>query len=105
MHSLAPNIFDVNLEIHNNSALPEKVVETVERTRHKWGFVSKLSEAEKWKLASTNDTVSSFTNKPGTGQAKRMPVASTARTTGALVNAGRPRRGAGEHYIRCVAFF
>ncbi|GMF29044.1 unnamed protein product [Phytophthora lilii] len=43
--------------------LPESVVEQTKRTRHRWGFVAKLGEKEKFELATAKDSVGVATRK------------------------------------------
>ncbi|KAE9026456.1 hypothetical protein PR001_g12193 [Phytophthora rubi] len=43
--------------------LPESVVEQTKRTRHRWGFVAKLGEKEKFELATAKDSVGVATKK------------------------------------------
>ncbi|KAG7384314.1 hypothetical protein PHYPSEUDO_002779 [Phytophthora pseudosyringae] len=43
--------------------LPDAVVEQTKRTRHRWGFVTKLGEKEKFELATAKDSVDVATKK------------------------------------------
>ncbi|KAL3663748.1 hypothetical protein V7S43_011163 [Phytophthora oleae] len=43
--------------------LPDSVVEQTKRTRHRWGFVAKLGEKEKFELATAKDSVDVATKK------------------------------------------
>jgi hypothetical protein len=43
--------------------LPDAVVEQTKRTRHKWGFVAKLGERDRFELATTKDSVDVATKK------------------------------------------
>ncbi|EEY63425.1 uncharacterized protein PITG_15155 [Phytophthora infestans T30-4] len=43
--------------------LPDAVVEQTKRTRHQWGFVSKLGDREKFELATAKDSVDVATKK------------------------------------------
>ncbi|GMF52821.1 unnamed protein product [Phytophthora fragariaefolia] len=55
--------------------LPESVVEQTKRTRHRWGFVAKLGEKEKFELATAKDSVGVATKKEdllGSGRAREI---------------------------------
>ncbi|KAG1694429.1 hypothetical protein DVH05_021509 [Phytophthora capsici] len=43
--------------------IPDSVVEQTKRTRHRWGFVAKLGEKEKFELATAKDSVDVATKK------------------------------------------
>jgi hypothetical protein len=43
--------------------IPDDVIEATKRTRHKWTFISKLSEKEQFELATTKDSVDAATKK------------------------------------------
>ncbi|OQR93298.1 hypothetical protein ACHHYP_02676 [Achlya hypogyna] len=45
------------------TGIPQHVLESVQRTKHKWGFVKNLNDSERLHLASTKDTVDITTNK------------------------------------------
>jgi len=43
--------------------IPNDILESIKRTKHKWGFMKKLDEEERFKLATMKDSVDVSTNK------------------------------------------
>ncbi|KAF4322499.1 hypothetical protein BBO99_00002661 [Phytophthora kernoviae] len=65
--------------------LPDAVLEQTKRTRHRWGFVAKLGEKEKFALATAKDSVDVATKKqdllnPGNGASVKKPPREKAET-------------------------
>ncbi|RQM30906.1 hypothetical protein B5M09_009455 [Aphanomyces astaci] len=64
------------LESMYYTKIPQQVLESVHRTKHKWGF--KMNDHERLELASTKDTVDISTNKETTSARPALPSHSTA---------------------------
>lgn len=62
--------------------LPESMVEQTRRTRHTWGFVSKLGERERFDLATAKDSVGVATRKTDLLAGAAVPVARPKRDEG-----------------------
>jgi hypothetical protein len=50
-------------EMYYTRSIPQHVLEGIQRTKHKWGFLKRLNDDERMQLATTKDTVDVSTNK------------------------------------------
>ena len=61
--------------------IPQHYIDSTKRTKHKWNFASRMTQAEKIKLASMKDSVEISTNA---GKASTGPTPSLG--SGAMLN-------------------
>ncbi|EQC36427.1 hypothetical protein SDRG_05884 [Saprolegnia diclina VS20] len=72
---------DGKLDAMYYSSIPQHVLESIHRTKHKWGFVKNLNESERLHLASTKDTVDITTNKGASSTARPSKTTSPPRSS------------------------